>query len=269
MPYRHAHYWLLLIVAAIPIAFWPTYFAPGARATPALHAHAAAASVWLALLILQSWSASRRRFALHRAAGRAVFAAVPLFAGAGAMAIVDMARRFATEATPFHAANGARLAACDIVALGCFVGLATVAVAERRRVRAHAAAMLATPLLVLPPVVARLMQHVPGFPADGALGLSGFALSLHLGEALAAAIALALYARDRRHGGAFLVAAVASAGQSLLYATLGASTSWAAATRTIAGLPMGPVAAVAAAIAGVGVALAWVRPGTGRRPLPA
>ena len=48
MPYRHAHWWVLALATLIVFAFWPSYFSPAARVTPALHAHAAAAVLTVA-----------------------------------------------------------------------------------------------------------------------------------------------------------------------------------------------------------------------------
>jgi hypothetical protein len=266
MPYRRAHWWLIALLVTIPLAFWPGYFAPTARRTPALHAHAFAASLWLLLLIVQSWSASSRRFALHRAAGRAVFAAVPLFGAAGAGVIITMARGFAEGVIPFYAENAARLVLADSVALVAFVLLVARAVAERRRVRLHAAAMLSTPLLVLPPVAGRLMGFVPGYPLGGALGVSGFVLSVYLADLLTIAIAAWLWNADRRHGGAFLAVVVASVIQAIGFATIGGSDAWEQVTRAIATLPILPTAAACAIAAGAALWVSWSRPAAPPRP---
>lgn len=260
MPYRHAHRWLLALFPLILIAFWPNYFGALPRASVAMHAHGIAASLWLALLSAQSWTVHARRMPLHRQAGRAVFVATPLFAAAGAMAIVDLARRFDEAVIPFQAIHGARLVMCDSIALAVFVALVTRAVAARRRVRHHAAAMLATSLLVLPPVAGRLLQHVPGYSDDGAFGLDGFALSLHITEIATAGVCWWLWRRDRANASPFLVAGAACVAQSILYETLGASDRWSATTRSLAETPMPVAALLGAAVAMVALALAWKRP---------
>jgi hypothetical protein len=259
MPYRHAHWWVLALAPTIVFAFWPNYFSPVARVTPALHAHAAAASLWLMLVFLQGWSAAHRRFALHRLAGRGVFVAAPLFAAASAAVLVDGARRFAAGATPFHVANVPALTMCDTLALATFVGLVGFAVAERRRVRRHAAAMLATPILVLPPIVGRVLQGVPGFPRGGAFGLTGFAVSFHAAELLAAALAGSLWWRDRRDGGAFAAVVLASVAQMLLFATIGQWPAWREVVRGLAQTPFAVVAVGAGAATLAALALAWTR----------
>jgi hypothetical protein len=266
MPYRRAHWWLIALVLVVPLAFWPGYFSPTARRTPALHAHAFAATLWLLLLIVQSWSASSRRFGLHRAAGRALFAAVPMFTAAGAGVIITMSRGFAEGVIPFYAENAARLVLADTVALVTFVMLVAYAVAERRRVRLHAAAMLSTPLLVLPPVLGRLMGFVPGYPLDGAFGVSGFVLSVYLADLVTIAIAGWLWNADRRHGGPFVTVVIASLVQLVGFATIGGSDAWEQATRAIAALPILPTAAAAAVLAGAALWVSWGRPAAPARP---
>lgn len=264
MPYRHAHWWVLALAPAIVLAFWPTYFAPGAPATPALHAHAAAASAWLLLLFAQGWSAANRHLTAHRLAGRAVFVAAPLFAAASAAALLDGARRFAAGATPFHVANVPALTLCDTFVLAVFVALVAFAVADRRRVRRHAAAMLATPILVLPPILGRLLQGVPGFPRGGAFDLSGFALSFHAGEMLVLLFAAVLWMRDRRNGAAFAIVAATCAAQVLLFATLGQAAGWRETVRAFAAFPFATVTIPAAVATLALLAIAWMRGPTRR-----
>jgi hypothetical protein len=45
MPYRHAHYYLLLLVALTGLAFWPIYFSILPSASVALHIHGFSASL--------------------------------------------------------------------------------------------------------------------------------------------------------------------------------------------------------------------------------
>lgn len=217
------------------------------------------AGAWLLLVFVQGWSAANRRLALHRYAGRGVFVTAPLFAAASAAVLVDGARRFAAEATPFHVANVPALTLCDTLVLATFVALIAYAVAERRRVRRHAAAMLATPILVLPPILGRALQGVPGFPTGGTLGLSGFALSFHAGQLAAATLALALWRRDRSGGIGFAVAAVMSVAQMLLFATVGQWPAWREIVCTFAGLPFAGVAIPAGTATLLLLALAWLR----------
>ncbi|WP_447407144.1 hypothetical protein, partial [Clostridium perfringens] len=82
----------------------------------------------------------------------------------------SMAGLWRTQADPFHAAFGARLVIADMIAGPCVTALVAYALARRRRVGVHAAAMLATALLVLPPIIGRLFPALPGFPHGGWAG---------------------------------------------------------------------------------------------------
>jgi hypothetical protein len=162
MPYRHAHYGLLALFPLIVVSFWPGYFGHLGTARLAQHAHGISAMTWLALLAAQSWLAHAKRLALHRVAGLATFAVVPLFAAAGLCGVRDMAVQM-SAGSPFEAFAAPALAPDDLSSIVALVGFVAAALAARRRVRRHAAWMLATALLVLPPMVTRLIQVAARF----------------------------------------------------------------------------------------------------------
>src|SRR5215210_6028039 len=60
------------------IAFWPSYISQPASFAPYTHLHAAAASIWMILLIAQSWAISARRVAQHRLFGKLSYFFAPL-----------------------------------------------------------------------------------------------------------------------------------------------------------------------------------------------
>ena len=95
MPYRHAHFYLLLLFPLAALAFWPNYFSIVRSAPFALHAHGVTAASWIALLAFQSWSIHRRRNALHRATGLAGLALFPFFVAGGLLVIQTMAAKVA------------------------------------------------------------------------------------------------------------------------------------------------------------------------------
>ncbi|MEG8040217.1 hypothetical protein QP166_13005 [Sphingomonas sp. LR60] len=125
------------------------------------------------LLTLQSWSIHQRRTEWHRTAGLATFVVLPLFAAAGPLALQGMARLWRTNADPFHMAFGSQLVVADIIAGPTVVLLVVYAFAHRREMERHAAAMLATALLVLPPIIGRLFPAIPGFPKVAGLASAG------------------------------------------------------------------------------------------------
>lgn len=77
MPYRHAHYFVGLLLLVIMAGFWGSYFAADGPAPLAFHVHAISSMTWLALLIAQHLAIHRRANALHRQMGRASFVLFP------------------------------------------------------------------------------------------------------------------------------------------------------------------------------------------------
>ena len=248
MPYRFA--WPILLLALLPailIAFWPGYFGNLTHSSFAFHAHGLTATAWVLLVLAQSWTASTRRFAVHRWLARAVLVAVPLFAGGAALAMQSMAVKFVTKSEPFYAAFGARLGMDDVVASVALVWMVRAAIRARRRTGLHAAYMLATVLLVLSPIVARLpLPHVP-----------------HLGEAFTALVALALYATRPRDGWPFLLVIALAALRALQFETIAASATWARMFGSLA--EMAPAALALPAVLAAAIAIWSVWPWQQRR----
>src|SRR4051812_41997624 len=96
MPYRYAHYYLLLLMALTALAFWPMYFSVLPNAGVALHIHGFTASLWIALLTFQSWAIHHRQNAWHRAVGIASLAIFPLFFAGSLLIVHTMASNFVT-----------------------------------------------------------------------------------------------------------------------------------------------------------------------------
>lgn len=265
MPYRHAYRWLLALFPLIAVAFWPGYWGQMRTAPFALHAHGLTATAWLILLTLQSWSIHARRTAWHRTAGLATFVILPMFAAAGPLALQGMAQLWRTRADPFHAAFGSQLVIADTIAGPTVVLLVAYAFAYRREKERHAAAMLATALLVLPPVIGRLFPAIPGFPHGGWAGFAGFRLALQLAETLTLLIALHLARRSPAARTCFGVAALATAAQMIGFETIGRTSAWARWVTLLTDIPSAPMAMAA----GIGAMLllwwAWRRGTTVQR----
>ena len=237
MPYRNAHWAVLMVLPLILVAFWPGYFGRLGEASLALHGHGISASAWLLLLAFQLWSIHARKVALHRAAGLALFVA---------------------HSDPFHAAFAVRLGMVDLVALGTLVGLVRYALVTRRSARTHASAMLATGLLVLPPILARLVPLVPHFGEMAIAGRQGFALAFHVGQGLAAIAALSLYLVDRK-ARAFLVVAVSIGAQGLVFETAEGSKVWVTLATKVMAIPPVLLALIGAVTAAAVLYQGWTR----------
>lgn len=258
MPFKHAQMWLLLLVPMILFAFWPGYFGQLGDAPFAIHAHGITAMAWIALTLVQTWSIRFKRYALHRTTGLATFAIVPLFAAAGLLAMQRGAALGVAHADPFHGAYGIRLALEDLIMVATLTTLVCVALANRRRVQVHAAAMLATVILVLPPITARILPAIPGFPGKGATGIPTFEMAFQTGELISIALALWL---ARRPGAKrpFVAVAITCAVQMITFA-IPRSVALDGVGNALAALPAVPVALVGMIVAAVALALSWRGP---------
>jgi hypothetical protein len=257
MPFRFAYVGLLALFPVIVVAFWPRYFGSFAAQPFAVHLHGLTAAAWTALVTLQSWSITHRQFAMHRLVGRALFVLVPLF-GAGALTMMQAMIGLALARTdPFHAAFGLTLALDDVIAVTAFLALIYVALAYRRQVWVHGGAMLGTVLLVLPPILARLLPVVPGFPQDSVLGLDPFVIAVETAQAISIVGALLLAWRAPKAGKPFLFVAAATVVQSVAMESVGHSAAWAGLCQKVIGVPVLLVAAIGLGLGAVVVGAGW------------
>lgn len=260
MPYRNAYWWMLLLFPAVGLAFWPSYFGRLPDVSWVLHAHGITASLWIALAALQGWSISRERRPIHRFAGRTSMALFPLFWVSGLLIVQFMAAGFLLKDNPFHALYGARLAPVDIMASGAVLYLYYVALSRRRSVLTHAAAMLAIPLFLLPPIFVRIMQIGGPFAIHGPSEFYKFGNDFELCNAACVAIGLWLWSRRPRTAWPFLVASGTIALQALAFETLGRSVMWEGALVPLAAIPTAVIATIGFVLAAATVWLGWTRP---------
>lgn len=258
MPFKHAEKWLLLLIPMIVIAFWPGYFGQMGDVPFAIHAHGITAMAWITLTLVQTWSIRLKRYALHRATGLATFVVVPAFAGAGLLAMQRGAALGVAHADPFHGAYGIRLGLEDLIMVVTLTTLVCFALANRRRVHVHAAAMLATVILVLPPITARIFPAIPGFPGKDVTGIPMFELAFQLGEFLSIPIALWL-ARRPGAKGPFVAVAIACAVQMLTF-MIGGNAILDGVGNALSAMPAIPVALAGVVVAAVALALSWRGP---------
>jgi hypothetical protein len=263
MPYRHAHWYLLLLFPLTGLAFWPGYFGKLASSPYAFHVHGVTASLWIVLLAFQSWSIHRRRNALHRSGGLASLALFPLFIAGGLLVIQTMAVKFAAGNDPFYALFGARLGAVDAISSAAMPFLFYLALKERRKVHLHARYMLAPVLFLLPPILSRLMPALPPLAIAGPADFHRFGYGVHLADALAVGVAAVLYLRAPKWGRPFLIVGLLVVAQSLVFETLGRTGLW---ERLFAAIGTVPAAVVATLGLGMGAAAAWAGWAAGRTP---
>ncbi|GAA4715613.1 hypothetical protein H9L13_05610 [Sphingomonas lutea] len=255
MPYRHAHWYLLALFPFIGLAFWPQYLSQITTASMELHAHGITATLWLILMIAQSWTMARGQRDTHRSLGALSLVLFPLFMAGGASIFMGMADRFAMG-LPFHVLFAAKLAWLDIVAVGGFAFFFFEALRLRRKVHPHAGYMLATVIFLIPPIFGRL-SAIPlgiGGPED----LPRLEIGFQAANLLAAGIAFFVAYRRRPHGRPFAIAGLLTILASILFAVIGGSAAWQDFYARLAPLPTAPFA-LAAGLAGVAIAYAgWV-----------
>jgi len=117
--------------------------------------------------------------------------------------------------------------------------------------------MLATALLVLPPITGRILPAVPGFPHGGWAGFGGFWLSFQLAEALTLVIALWLASRAPAARAGFGFAAAATAVQMIGFETIARTDMWNRWVVLLTDIPAAPMALAAGFLAAALLWWAW------------
>lgn len=212
---------MLAVVALGPlvaVAFWPRYLAPSATPAVHLHVHAVTGTAWLFLLLVQPMLVRDRRFAAHRALGRAgmvvgiAFVATGLLSAQRWLTGLDAAR-LAREGGFLYLILGMTLMFAVALALG---------IRWHRSPAVHGRFMACTLLPLLDPVFGRLMgASFPSLPA-------AFLYQLPALLAMAAALAAMALTLPRAAGGrgAFLAFAWASVLLFVLFFAVERHPAW-------------------------------------------
>ncbi len=264
MPFRHAHYYIVMLIGLTVIAFWPGYFSVLSKAPWGFHFHGITATAWLLMLAAQSWTIHDKRIGLHRAIGTASLIVFPLFLAGGAAVISSMA--IATvSGSPFYDMYGAPLGIMDGSSVLLLGYLYYMALKHRHSVQLHARYLLATPLPLILPIVGRVINHlVPPLAIHGPQDFHLFAWGVRLATVVAAMLTVALYAAAPRHGRPFVVAGGVVVVQQILFDTVGFNGAWRAAFEALGAVPTLFVI-MAATIAGAAIARVGWTAGS-RRP---
>ena len=264
MPYPRAHYYVLLVIAVTVAGFWESYFSTFTEGPWQFHAHGIAASIWVVLVATQSWTAHRKNFAWHAAAGKASLLLFPFLIG-GLAAIIDLtAKGYVAGDGATRALFGGSFLIGLVLAIAAYVLLYYRALKYRRKVWLHSGYMLATPLILWESPFSRLMiGFVPG------LGIAGPQDFPHILEsivwAMATALAFCLFVRwrigERAHP--FLVAGLFIAAQMVAMGWMGdlAILRW-----SLTFIGQLPSAIVVAAGFAAGAATSWAGWNAGKRP---
>ena len=269
MPYRRAHLWLLLLFPLTALAFWPAYFGNLRNAPYAFHVHGITASLWIALLAVQSWSIHARRNALHRTIGLWSFALFPLFLVGGLLVLQTMAAAFAARTSPFYEMFGARLGTLDAISVVAIPVLFATALRRRRKVHLHARYMLATVFFLIAPILSRLLPALPPLAISGPADFHRFGYGLHISNGAAALLALILWWRAPKHGRPWLVVLALMALQSAAFESIGRTAAWQSLFISIASVPTALLVCLGLAASAAAIWIGWSAvPPPPRRALP-
>lgn len=190
--YKHAYlYFMLALLVAIG-GFYPSFFSRVGEADPVRLFHGVMATIWLLMLIAQSWLIAHRRVHAHRIVGRSSLIVVPLFVVSGLLVTHAM---MAGQERGFVRAFGTMLCFIDLTTVMYFAWTYGMALRHRHSIQLHARYMASTAPLLLPPALARLLSglHLPF--------INSFPAAVHSAYFLTELVIVALLLHDRFNGG--------------------------------------------------------------------
>lgn len=187
--YKQAVYYFVAVLLVAVIGFYPSYFGNLGSVDLVHHFHGIAATLWMLMLIVQSWLMRAGKNQAHRTVGRTSLLLVPLFLLSGVLMIKAMV----TSPSGFSQAFGSRLAWLDTITMMTFVVAYVSALYYRKNTQLHARFMASTAVLVLPPALGRIMPRLGDW-------ITSFEMAVHLSYVICIVIVLALIYDDYRKG---------------------------------------------------------------------
>jgi hypothetical protein len=265
MPYRHAPYYVLVCVAVIIAGFWPSYFATSDTIPWQFHAHGIAASIWVLMVLAQSWTVHKDQLPLHRAVGKSSLLLFPFLIG-GLAAIIDLtAKGYVAGNSPVRVMFGGQFLIGLALAIAAYVTLYYRALKHRRKVWLHSGYMLATPLILFESPFSRLMNgFVPGLTISGPQDFGRIMSSIEWAMAIELAIIAAIWLKYREKANPFLVAGGFIVAQMLTMGLMGDVAVLKSLLAALAGVPSAAVWLTGFAI---GAATSWAGWQAGKRPV--
>lgn len=166
-----------LLVVLVFLGFAPTYYLRPQSAGPIpayLHVHGAAMTIWFLLLLVQTGLIATRRRAVHRQLG---------LLGAGVAAIIVLLNPpVVAWSVPHLLAAGdpiqlaALIVVADLLLVGVFLVLVSLAIRWRRYPETHSRMLLLASLAVSGPALGRLSLNLLGTPLAGVIALMSLPL---------------------------------------------------------------------------------------------
>ena len=263
MPYRHAPYYVLVCIAVIVAGFWPSYFAEWNNVPWQFHIHGVAASIWVLMVLFQSWAVHKEQLPAHRVVGKSSMFLFPFLIG-GLAAIIDLTGKgFVSGDGVVRQMFGAQFLIGLALAIAAYVVLYYRALKYRRKVWVHSGYMLATPLILFESPFSRLMNgFVPGLTIRGPEDFHRIIPSIEWAMAIELAIIAVLWWRFRVKANPFLVAGGFIVAQMLTMGLLDDNRLLEAMLAVIGHLPSAVVVMTGIAI---GAATSWAGWNAGKR----
>ncbi len=264
MPYKHAPYYVLVVIAVILAGFWPSYFAAWGSVPWQFHAHGVAASIWVLMVLAQSLTIHKGHLPIHRAVGKSSLLLFPFLIG-GLAAIIDVtAKGFVTGDGAVRAMFGGEFLIGLALAIAAYVVLYYRALKFRRKVWVHSGYMLATPLILFESPFSRVLgTWMPGLIVRGPQDFHLVMPSILWAMAAELVVIAVLWWRFRDKANPFLVAGVFVIAQML---TMGLMSDNAALEGLLVVIGNAPSAAVVLTGFAVGAATSLAGWQAGKRP---
>ena len=264
MPYRHAPYYILVCIAVIFAGFWESYFSVWGNVPWQFHAHGVAASIWVLMVLAQSWTPHHGQLALHRAVGKSSLLLFPFLIG-GLAAIIDLtAKGFVAGDNPVRVMFGGEFLIGLALAMVAYVVLYYRALKFRRKVWVHSGYMLATPLILFESPLSRVFgTWLPGLTIQGPQDFDRIIPSIVWAMAVEIVVIAAIWFKYREKAKPFLVAGIFIVAQML---TMGLLSDNAVLEGLLPLLARVPSALVVLTGMATGAATAWAGWQAGKRP---
>jgi hypothetical protein len=263
MPYKTAPYYVLFVIAVILTGFWPSYFAKGSDVPWQFHAHGIAASLWVLMVLVQSWTVHKAQLPLHRAVGKSSLILFPFLIG-GLAAIIDLTgKAVVTAPDPVRSMFGSSFVGGLALAIATYVVLYYRALKYRRKVWVHSGYMLATPLILFESPFGRVLNgFMPGLQIRGPDDLHLIMPAILWSMALELVFVALVWRKYGDKANPFLVAGGFIVGQMLTMGLLANSAILMPALVAIGNMPSAAVVLTGFAI---GAATSWAGWQAGKR----
>jgi hypothetical protein len=251
---------MLVCIGVIVAGFWPSYFSVANAVPWQFHAHGVAASLWVLMVLAQSWTPHHGQLTLHRAVGKASLLLFPFLIG-GLFAIIDVTALGFVSGDFIRTRFGAQFFIGLALAVAAYLVLFYRALKFRRKVWVHSGYMLATPLILFESPFSRVLGH--WVPPLNTPDPSTMIPSIEWAMVPSLVLIAALWAVYRERAKPFLVAGIFIVAQMLTMGLLARNALLEAVLVEMAKLPSAAVVLTGMAI---GAATSWAGWQAGKRP---